>query len=193
MCDRGQKPGEALWQPLCGEPSELHGGGRPDFRLLGAERRRQIHHNEYHDRLSGGHGGTGPGGGPRHSGGAGGRPGLHRLSPRDPAAVSRYDGGGVPALLRGAEEDPKGAADGPAGEGPGPDPSGGHERPADPEPVQGLPPAGGPGPGHPGLPQDHYSGRAHRGPGSQAGGGDPGSHPASRQGPHRDPQLPHPL
>ena len=67
------------------------------------------------------------------------------------------------------------------------------ERPADPEPVQGLPPAGRPGPGHPGLPQDHHSGRAHRGPGSQAGGGDPGSHSASGKGPHRDPQLPYPL
>ena len=44
-----------------------------------------------------------------------------------------------------------------------------------------------------GLPQDHHSGRAHRGPGSQAGGGDPGSHSASGKGPHRDPQLPYPL
>lgn len=49
------------------------------------------------------------------------------------------------------------------------------------------------GPGHPGLPQDYHSGRAHRGPGSQAGGGDPGSHSASGKGPHRDPQLPYPL
>ena len=31
------------------------------------------------------------------------------------------------------------------------------------------------------------------GPGSQAGGGDPGSHSASGKGPHRDPQLPYPL
>ena len=67
------------------------------------------------------------------------------------APVSGYDGDGVSALLRGAEEGPQGAAGGAAPAGADPDPSEDMSSRLIRNLSKGYRQRGGPGPGHPGL------------------------------------------
>src|SRR5574342_748654 len=161
--DRSEPPHQALPRPGGGGRPLLHGGEGRGGRLPGPERRRQVHHHAHPHRLPARHLGHGQGGGVRRLRGAAGGEAPRRLPPRTAPGLRRPHTPLLPALLRLAER-----AAPPASEGRDRPRRRAHRRhrghePGHRQPLQGLPAAGGPGPGAAGRPGGAGARRAHRG------------------------------
>ena len=191
-CDRSIRTDQVLRYIQSHRGRQLHGPARRDPGVPRAKRRRQDHDHAHPDRLHARHGGRLPGGRPRRVRAAGGGEAPDRLFARERPALPRVHRVRIPAVRGPDQGRTQSRPAGRAGTDHRPLRAGERAPPPHRPAVEGLPPAGGPGPGAGARPRGHRAGRAHHrarpGPDPRGARVDQGS--GSRS--HHHPLLAHP-